>query len=71
NKKVYMKVMFVDDTDRKRADLNINGHLYRIDQYDKTFEREIMNWIEEDNNFVKLTPKTTLDIVEIIIEVEK
>ncbi|MFH2028265.1 MAG: hypothetical protein ABIJ08_03965, partial [Nanoarchaeota archaeon] len=44
NKKVYMKVMFVDDTDRKRADLNINGHLYRIDQYDKTFEREIMNW---------------------------
>ncbi len=68
---VNLIIKFVDDEERKRADLNVNGHLYRIDQYDEVFERNIYNWIEMDNNFIKLTPKTSLDIVEMIVEYDE
>ncbi len=71
---VKLTLQFVDEEDRKRADLNVNGHLYRIDQYDDTFERNIRDWIIEaneciENNYIKITPKDTLDIVELMVEV--
>lgn len=68
----FVRVEFVDDTEVKKADLNMNDHLIRIDQEKKTYEKNINNWIEEDNNFVKITPvKNALDIVEIKIELEE
>ncbi|MFH1642346.1 MAG: hypothetical protein ABIC04_05620 [Nanoarchaeota archaeon] len=68
---ITLTIRFVDKEERKRLDLDVNGHSYRIDQYEKTYTRDIRSWIEEDNNFVKLTPKTTVDIVEMMVEVEK
>ena len=68
----FIKIEFVDDEKTKRFDLNINDHLIRIDQEKKTYEKKIDNWIEEDNNFIKITPiKTTLDIVDVKIELEE
>ena len=66
-----LKINFVDDDKTKRADININDHLVRIDQEKKTYEKNIDDWIEEDNNFIKLTPRTTLDIIDIRVELKK
>jgi hypothetical protein len=67
----FLRIEFVDDDTRKRADINMNDHLVRIDQEKKTYDRNINNWIEEGNNFIKITPKTTLDIVEVRVELEE
>lgn len=68
----FVRISFVDDENTKRADININDHYYRLDQEKKEYSRMIDNWIEEGNNFVKITPiKTTLDIVELSIELEE
>jgi hypothetical protein len=67
----FIRIKFVDDVDTKRLDLNINDHLARIDQEKKIYEKNIDSWIEEDNNFIKITPKTTLEIVEVRIELEE
>lgn len=67
----FIRIRFVDDEKTKRADLNINDHLVRIDQKKKTYDKNIDSWIEEDNNFIKITPKTTLDIVELKVELEE
>jgi len=66
-----LKINFVDDEQTKRADINMNDHLVRIDQEEKTYEKNVDAWIEEDNNFIKITPKTTLDIVDIKVQLEK
>jgi len=68
----FIKIEFVDDEKTKRADLNINDHLVRIYQEKKIYEKNIDNWIEDGNNFIKITPiKTTLDIVEVNVELEE
>lgn len=67
----FIRIEFVDDENTKKADLNINDHLVRIDQKKKTYEKNINSWIEEGNNFIKITPKTTLDIVELNIELDE
>ncbi len=68
----FIRIEFVDDEKTKKLDLNINDHLVRINQDDKTYDRNIDDWIEEGNNFIKITPiKTTLDIVEVNIELEE
>ena len=67
----YLTIDFVDDSDTKRLDLNINDHLIRVDQEKKVFEREVGAWIEDGNNFIKITPKTTLEIVELNVELRK
>ncbi len=67
----FVRIEFVDDKDTKRLDLNINDHLVRIDQEKKEYSKNIDDWIEEGNNFIKITPKTTLDIVEVKVELEE
>ncbi|MBU1004359.1 MAG: hypothetical protein KJ561_00870 [Nanoarchaeota archaeon] len=67
----FLRLRFVDEENTKRADLNINDHLMRIDQTKKLYEKNINSWLEEGNNFIKITPKTTLDISEINVELEK
>lgn len=67
----FLRINFVDDEETKRADLNMNDHLVRIDQKKKTYEKYIDEWIEEDNNFIKITPKTTLDMVGLKVELEE
>lgn len=66
---VYLRIEFVDEDSDKKAELNVNGHFYyiNIDKEDeeKIFERNINAYIEEGSNFVKITPKTKLEIVKV------
>lgn len=67
---VYLE--FVDDDDEeKKFELNVNGHLRYVEEDEKEYSKNIDNWIEEGNNYVEIRPKTTLDIVEIRVEIEK
>ncbi|MBW2974925.1 hypothetical protein KY366_04370 [Candidatus Woesearchaeota archaeon] len=67
----FIKINFVEDKERKRADLNINDHYDGIDQEKKVYSRKIDGWLEEGNNFIKITPKTVLDIINIRVELEE
>ncbi|TKJ17428.1 hypothetical protein CEE44_02735 [Candidatus Woesearchaeota archaeon B3_Woes] len=59
---------FVDDDENKELDINVNGHMRRVDQEEPFYEKQINSWVEEGRNYVKLIPKTTVDIVSIQIE---
>lgn len=66
---VYLK--FVDDDTEKKFELNVNGHLRYVEEDVKEYSKNINSWIEEGNNYVEIRPKTTLDIVELRVELEK
>jgi len=65
---VNLTLEFVDDRETKILDLNVNGHLRRIDQDDPFYTRQINTWVEEGTNYVRLVPKDSLDIVNIRVE---
>ena len=65
-----MIIRFTDD-ERKRADININDHIFRYDEDEKEFRRDISSWVEEGNNFVEVTPEAGLENVELRCEVEE
>jgi len=68
---VYLR--FVKDDEEKRFELNVNDHLrsVEVDEDEKEYSRNINNWVEEGNNYVEIRPKTTLDIVELRVEIEE
>jgi hypothetical protein len=63
--RVYLEIDFVDDAKTKRAKLNFNGHLTFINQKTPHYTRLVSPWIEEGNNYIEVTPETTLNIVEL------
>lgn len=63
-------ITFVDDGMPKKADLNINGHLTRIDQDKPYFTKDVSNWVQSDNNYIEIFPLTTLNIVKLEIRLE-
>jgi len=69
HKNVLLRIEFVDKESEKKAEINVNDHLYmlNIKEGDKknVFERNINSWIERDSNFVKITPTTKLEIVKL------
>jgi len=69
-KKVVLLITFVDDKEDKEALLNINEGLKNIDQKESKFSMDISNYLVKGNNYIKLVPKTPLDIVELKVKVE-
>jgi hypothetical protein len=67
---VNLIIKFVND-DTKRADINLNDHLIRYDDDEKEYSRDVTGWIDLDHNFIEVTPKNRLDIVNLKIEVEE
>ncbi len=69
-KDIILKITFVDDKENKRAELNINGKRDFIDQREAIYERNLNSYIVEDNNYLELIPKSTLNIakLEVILE---
>jgi len=61
---------FIDDGENKRADISVNGHKTQLDQDEKEYSRVINNWVEEDNNYLEIKPRTILNIVELRVELE-
>lgn len=65
---INLTLEFVDDDENKELDINVNGHMRRIDQEEPIFVKQINSWVEEGRNYVKLIPKDSVDIVNIKIE---
>ena len=65
---VNLTMEFIDDDEDKILDINVNGHMRRIDQEEPDLTRNIDSWVEEGRNYIKLIPKKTVDIVGITIE---
>jgi len=65
-----MRVTFVDDKKSHRAITNINGVLDAIDQKEAVFERDISRIVRGGNNYLQITPRTSLEILELEIRVE-
>ena len=68
NVTLYMK--FVDDIERKIADIYVNNNLVRLDQEEIEYNETINKLVEEGNNAVKIEPEEILDIVELKVQLE-
>lgn len=68
--KVFLTLTFIDDQEKKSANVYVNGHKFYIDTYDEYYEREITDYVEEGSNAVKIEPdRTTLDIRKLDVDV--
>lgn len=65
---IILTIEFVDDRRNKRADLNINYRLTKLDEEDDVFTKNLNDFVKEGNNFIEIRPRTRLDIVEIRAE---
>ncbi|MEK6948837.1 MAG: hypothetical protein AABX34_01355, partial [Nanoarchaeota archaeon] len=75
DKDAILTIEFADDERLKRADLNINDRLREIDTEDKSYTKKLNDGrdpdlLKEGNNFIEITPRTRLDIVEIRVQLE-
>jgi hypothetical protein len=70
DKDAILNIEFVDDKRNKQADINLNDRIFTIDDDERTFSKNINDFIREGNNFIELTPRTRLDIVELNIRLE-
>lgn len=68
--KVFLEIDFVDDAQRKRAQLNVNGHLAAIDQKEPFYARNLNIWLKPGmRNYIELVPESPLNIVEVRVVV--
>lgn len=67
---VTLKLQFADKED-KLGELNVNGHLSSIDTDNATYEKNINKYVEEDQNYITITPKTIMNIVDLKVVFEK
>jgi hypothetical protein len=63
---------FVNDDERKLADVFINGRQFSIDTYDLEYSRNIDNYVEPGSNGLTIKPiSDSITIVEIKVEIEE
>ncbi|MFA6888936.1 MAG: hypothetical protein WC254_05575 [Candidatus Woesearchaeota archaeon] len=62
---------FVDDNERKTANIYVNGHKFYVDTEGITYERQITEYIEPDSNSVKIEPTRSLEIRKMEVLVRK
>ncbi|MBU2562026.1 MAG: hypothetical protein KKD17_07060 [Nanoarchaeota archaeon] len=60
---VMLKLAFTEDKDQKAGTLNINGRETSIFQRERTYTKNLNDYIIEGNNAIKIVPETTLEIV--------
>lgn len=70
NKKVILKMNFVSEKEFKEAEISINGRLTRLDQKEREYKKDITSMIQQGTNFIQVTPKSRLEIVDLVIKVE-
>ena len=66
---IVIEIIFVDDRERKKAELNVNGRLTYINQNTPYYARNVNPFIGSGNNYIELRPETTLNINEIKVSV--
>lgn len=63
---VALEIDFVDDGNRKRAQLNVNGHLTFLDQEEPFYTRVLNPWLQPGaRNYIEIIPETPLNIVQV------
>lgn len=68
---VFVVFRFLDDKEKKSANIYVNGHKFYLDTYKGEYKKVISNYIEPGSNAVKIEPDvSTLDIIELKIEVQ-
>jgi hypothetical protein len=77
NKKIYLKILFTESLERKRADIFVNGvPAASIDTTNKDFSKDITGfapdnlWVKENNNGIKIVQRTNLDIIDFKVTYE-
>ncbi|MBS3163330.1 hypothetical protein J4427_01435 [Candidatus Woesearchaeota archaeon] len=58
------------DGTSKKADIVINNKQFSLDTSDDTFSKDISEYVNEGDNFIKIVPKNTFDIKLLEIRVE-
>ncbi len=67
----FLRMGFVDDNEEKRAELTINNRKLSMDtRRTANFTRNIDQYIVRGNNFIKIAPETTLNVIELRIQLE-
>ncbi|MCX6707873.1 MAG: hypothetical protein NT001_07110 [Candidatus Woesearchaeota archaeon] len=69
NAKLYL--LFLDDTEKKQAELTINTHKVGIDTSDREYSLSLNSYVREGNNVIQIKPEQTLDVVEIKLVLEE
>jgi len=70
NAETFIRIRFVDDGEDKTAQLNINGRFKYIDQKEPEYEVKITRFLEQGNNYIRIEPKTSFEIVDVKIYTE-
>lgn len=65
---VNLTMTFADDIEDKTADIIINNRYSALNQEDDFFSLDITRFVKEGNNALKIVPKTTLEVVELRVE---
>ena len=59
------------DLEPKLGEINVNNHIRELDIDEATYVKEINGFVEEGNNYVQITPKTILNIVDLKVILAK
>lgn len=70
DKDVELTIKFVEDKVRKRAKLDVNGHVETVETDKALFTKNIDTRVSEGNNFVRLEPLEDVEVVELKIELK-
>ncbi|MBI3036327.1 hypothetical protein HYY73_01020 [Candidatus Woesearchaeota archaeon] len=65
-----LAIMFVDDKERKVANLEINNQKTRIDTKSANYSKNIDSFLVAGTNYIRLVPETTLNIVELKLKLD-
>ncbi|GIU69341.1 MAG: hypothetical protein KatS3mg002_0577 [Candidatus Woesearchaeota archaeon] len=71
NYDVRLTVRFIDDENRKKIDININGRKIAIDTRDIEFKKNIDEYVVPGSNSIELIPREDVNIAELKIELIK
>ena len=65
-----LAIRFVDDKERKVADVEINNQKTRIDTKSANYSKNIDSFLVAGTNFLRLVPETTLNIIELKLKLD-
>ncbi len=64
-----LTIKFVDSQNKKRAKLDVNGHIETVETEKALFSKDIGSKLSEGNNFLRLEPLEDIEVVELRVEV--
>ena len=67
---VTLELKFTD-LEQKTGDINVNGHISRLDTTNSSLNKNINIYVEEGQNYVQVVPKTVINIVDLSVILAK